>query len=50
MVKEKEKEYFIIIMEIYMMVIGKMMLEKEKEYLLVILLIVDMKEILKMIK
>ena len=34
MIKRKEKEYFIIIMERNMMVNGKMIKEKEKEYIL----------------
>ena len=39
MVKEKEKEYIIIIMVIDMKEIGKMIKEKEKEYFIIITVI-----------
>ena len=39
MVKEKEKEYFIIIMVIDMKEIGKMIKKKEKEYFILIMVI-----------
>ena len=39
MIKEKEKEYFIIIMVINMMVNGKKIKKKEKEYYIIIMVI-----------
>ena len=47
MIKDKEKEYLIIIMEIDMKVILKMI--KKKEYIIIIME-KDMKVILKMVK
>ena len=49
MIKEKGKEYFIIIMEIYMKENGKMINLKGKEYTIIIIKVIDMKEILKII-
>ena len=39
MVNKKEKEYFIIIMEIDMKVIGKMIKEKEKVFIIILMVI-----------
>ena len=48
-VKNKEKEYYIIIIMMkYIMVIGKMVKKKEKDYF-IILMVKDIKEIGKMI-
>ena len=49
MIKEKEKEYIIIIMEIDMKVIIKMINKKEKEYI-TLKIEIAMKVIIKMIK
>ena len=47
MIKQKEKEYIILIMEIDMKEIGKMIVEKEKEYFIIVM-VIDMKGNLKM--